>query len=334
MLKRLSKVLASISATAVVVIAVLTIATIVEQRYSSRIDLSSANADIYVIHDDSGAPITCYREGNRIALTTDDNGEIIGNRPITAQADMQRCIEVFKSGNLPFDPRNYIGRYEAGYISWEGTDFTNIHDWDLPNECESHYQFKEKSHPRIVDALGLVDTIEVTFAWTGTDSEWNTCFAARQQQIAEIDPSEFEIEIPENSHQTAVNDDSNEHLKTVAEPRPERDVETVMLNPSITNRVTSHLSWYSADIIRNGVLIKEDFVRPGDALILDTLDTASFRSLPTDGDQCATKLQLYEDELDEIAEQRSGWQLTYLLIVDEDTATLHRCSIPRIESAN
>ncbi|MYA60807.1 MAG: hypothetical protein F4X40_09720 [Chloroflexi bacterium] len=122
-------------------------------------------------------------------------------------------------------------------------------------------------------------------------------------------------------------------MNTAAEPEPEMDGATVMLNSSINDRVPSHLSWYSADIIRNGVLIKEDFVRPGDVLSLATLDTAAFRNLPTDGDECATILRLYADGVIEIAEQRSGWQLNYLLVADEDTATLHRCSIPRIESA-
>ena len=275
--------------------------------------------------------MTCHRDNSGFAVVTDEYDKILETAPISSGAELKMCIEAFEAGSLLFDPRNFIGRYEAGYVSWEGVDHENIFHWDVPDECAPHYQFKQKSHPWLIDALGLVDTVEVTFAWTGTDTEWDTCFAARVNEIYEIDPPEFEI--PENSQSDSAGGDSNKHLTAVAEPMPARGSETVMLNPSITNRVPSHLPWYSADIIRNGVLIREDYVRPGDMMSVGPLDASTFRNLPTDGDRCATILQLYADEIDEIAEQRPGWYLTYMVVTDEDSATLHRCSIPRIESA-
>ncbi len=117
-------------------------------------------------------------------------------------------------------------------------------------------------------------------------------------------------------------------LTTVALPDPELDGATVMLNPSITKPVPSHLPMYYADIIRNGVLIREDFVRPGDVIPVGPLDAFAVRNLPTDDDECATILQLYSDE---IAEQPPGWYLDYVLVIEEDTSTLHRCSIPEID---
>ena len=119
-------------------------------------------------------------------------------------------------------------------------------------------------------------------------------------------------------------------LTTVAEPGPGLNGATVTLNTSMTNPVPSKLTWYSADIIRNGVLISEDFVRPGDVMTVGPADTPIFRNLPTDSDECATILQLYPDEL---AEQRPGWYLVYIEVSDDDSSTVHRCSIPMLESA-
>ena len=189
MFRRLLKVLVSMTAVGAIIIALLIVVSVVGQKYQFSSTPSADNIDVLILRGDNDSPIQCHRDGNRFTLETNNDGEIIGIRPFTNQADMEHCIEAFKSGTLPFDPRNYIGRYEAGYISWEGTDFTNIYDWDLPQECEPHYQFKGKSHPWLIDALGLVDIIEVTFKWTGTDAEWETCFTARQKRIAEIDLS-------------------------------------------------------------------------------------------------------------------------------------------------
>ena len=134
----------------------------------------------YVFINNTGEVVQCYRDSNRFAVLTDENGEILSLQPVSSVAELKKCIEAFESGILPFDPRDYIGRYEAGYVSWQGFDHENIYDWDVPQECQPHYQFKQKSHPWLVDALGLVDTIEVTFEWTGTSTEWQTCFTARQ----------------------------------------------------------------------------------------------------------------------------------------------------------
>ncbi len=193
MLRRLKKVLLSITATATVIIALLIVVSVVSQSYQFGATTSKSNIDIYTLRSNSGEPIQCYRDSSGFTVLTDDNGGIFSIQPVTSGAELKRCVEAYKSGQLPFDPRNYIGMYEAGYISWEGTDFTNIYDWDLPGECAPYYEFKQKSHPWLVDALGLVDTIEVTFRWTGTDTEWLSCSTAREKEIAEIDLSELEI---------------------------------------------------------------------------------------------------------------------------------------------
>lgn len=128
---------------------------------------------------------------------------------------------------------------------------------------------------------------------------------------------------------TSTDDDVIAQVTTAIEPIQEGG-ETVMINLSISNRVPTHQSWYSADIIRNGVLIREDFVRPGDIISAGPADDPIFRHIPSDGDQCATILQLYEDEIDE---QSPAWYLTYIQIVDEASGTLRKCSIPRSDSA-
>ncbi len=193
MLRRLKKVLLSIAATATVIIALLIVVSVVGQNYQSGTNPSNSNIDIYTLRSNSEDPIRCHRDNSSITVITDDYGGNISIQPVNSGSELNLCVEAYKSGQLPFDPRNYIGIYEAGYISWEGTDLTSIHHWDLPDECNPHYQFKEKSHPWLVDALGLVDTIEVTFQWTGTDTEWQTCSTAREKEIAEIDLTELEI---------------------------------------------------------------------------------------------------------------------------------------------
>ena len=193
MLRRLKKVLVTMIATATVVVALLIVVSVVGQRYQFSSTPSVNNADILILHGDNEAPIQCYRDNNGVTIET-DNGHI--RAVMVGREGLERCIEAYKSGRIPFDPRNFVGKYEAGYTSWEGFDHENIYDWgSLPGECEPHYQFKEKSHPWLVDALGLVDTIEVTFKWTGTDSEWQSCYTAREKQIAEIDLSELEVTI-------------------------------------------------------------------------------------------------------------------------------------------
>ncbi|MXX93654.1 MAG: hypothetical protein F4Y63_09465 [Chloroflexi bacterium] len=196
MLRRLGKVIASITATAGIVIALLVVIAAVGQRHSSQLARSGANADIYVMSGYTGSPITCHRDNNGITIET-DNGQL--RAVMVGREGLEQCIEGYKSGRIPFDPRNYIGRYEAGYVIWEGVDHENIYHWGVPDECAPHYQFKQKSHPWLIDALGLVETIEVTFAWTGTDAEWGTCSVAREKQIAEIDLSEFEIATTDNA---------------------------------------------------------------------------------------------------------------------------------------
>lgn len=189
MLRRLLKVLASTTAVGAIIIALLIVISVVGQKYQFSSNPSVDNIDILILRGDNGASIQCHRDNNRITIET-DNDQL--RAVMVGREGLEQCIEAYRSGRLPFDPRNYIGRYEAGYTSWEGFDHENIYDWDsLPGECEPHYQFKEKSHPWIIDALGLVDTIDVTFQWTGTDAEWATCYAAREKQIAEIDLSEL-----------------------------------------------------------------------------------------------------------------------------------------------
>ena len=129
------------------------------------------------------------------------------------------------------------------------------------------------------------------------------------------------------THDDAIYDDAIVGLTTVAQPRPERG-ETVMLNASILNRVTIVEPWYSSDFIRNGVLISEEFVRPG---AVGEEDDSELSSLPNDGDECATILQLYADEINNIMQQR-GWYLVHIEIVDDDSVTLRRCSIPKADA--
>ena len=197
MRRRLIKVLASITATSAVIIALLIVVSVVGQRHQLSSTPSADNADILILHGDNEESIHCHRDNNKITIET-DNGQT--RAVMVGREGLEQCIEAYKSGRIPFDPRNYIGRYEAGYTSWEGFDHKNIYHWEsLPGECEPHYQFKEKSHPWLIDALGLVDTIEVTFKWTGTDADWQTCYTAREKQIAEIDLSELEIAITDNA---------------------------------------------------------------------------------------------------------------------------------------
>ena len=199
MLRRLKKVLLSTTALAAIMIALLIVVSVVGQRYRFSSTPSVDNIDIYTLHSDSGDPTTCHRDNSGFTIETNEDGEILNIQPISDQAAMEQCIEAFQSGELPFDPRNFIGHYEAGYVSWEGVDHENIYHWGIPGECAPHYQFKQKSHPWVMDAFGLVDTIEVTFAWTGTDAEWHTCFVARENEIAEIDLSDIEFEVTESS---------------------------------------------------------------------------------------------------------------------------------------
>lgn len=197
MFRRLLKVLASTTAVGAIIIALLLVVSVFGQRYQFSSNPSVDNIDILILRGDNGASIQCHRDNSGFTVLTDDNDEILLTQPVSSGAELKSCIEAYKSGRLPFDPRDFIERYEAGYVSWEGFDHENIYDWDsLPGECASHYQFKEKSHPWIIDALGLVDTIEVTFQWTGTDAEWATCYAAREKQIDEIDLSEIEVAFP------------------------------------------------------------------------------------------------------------------------------------------
>ena len=192
MLRRLKKVLLSTTATATVIFAFLIVVSVVGQSY--QFGTTPARSNITTFNTYIGKPIQCHRYSSDFIVVTDGNRGMFSLPLVSSESDLKRCVEAYKSGQLPFDPRNYIGKYEAGYISWEGTDFTNIYDWDLPDECNLHYEFKQKSHPWLMDALGLVDTIEVTFKWTGTDTEWLTCSAAREKEIAEIDLSELEID--------------------------------------------------------------------------------------------------------------------------------------------
>lgn len=193
MLRRLRKVLASIATLTAVIIALLIVVSVVGQRDQLDPTPSRSNADILILHVDNEEPTQCHRDNNGITIETDSDQL---RAVMVGREGLEQCIEAYKSGRIPFDPRNYIGRYEAGYISWEGFDHENIYDWrDVPDECAPHYQFESKSHPWLIDALGLVDTIEVTFQWTGTDTEWQTCYAAREKQIAEIDLSELEIAV-------------------------------------------------------------------------------------------------------------------------------------------
>ena len=198
MRKRLLKVVASMTATAAVIIALLIVVSVVGQRVQFSSTPSADNADILILRGDNEERIQCHRDSNGIMIETDDNDQF--RAVMVGHEGLEQCIEAYKSGRIPFDPRNYIGRYEAGYVSWEGFDHENIYHWEsIPAKCEPHYQFKGKSHPWLIDVLGLVDTIEVTFQWTGTDAEWQTCYAARERQIAEIDLSEIEVAIAESA---------------------------------------------------------------------------------------------------------------------------------------
>ena len=175
-----------------IVAVVLGVVAVVSQQNPFDLNSPDSRIDIYTLSSDDGNSITCHRNNNGITIET-HNGEI--RAVMVGREGLEQCIEAYKSGRIPFDPRNYIGIYEAGYISWEGIDHENIYHWSVPDECAPHYQFKQKSHPWIVDAFGLVDTIDVTFQWTGTDAEWATCYVAREKQVDEIDLSELEIAV-------------------------------------------------------------------------------------------------------------------------------------------
>ena len=205
MLRRLKKALLSIAATATFIVALLIVVSVVGQRYQFSTNPRSSNIDIYTLRNDDGSSFQCHRDNYSSIVLTEVDGGIFEIAPVADLIEIEQCIEAYKSGRLPFDPRDFIVRYEAGYVIWEGVDHKDIHHWSstgrwgLPGEeCASHYEFKEKSHPWLVDVLGLVDTIEVAFEWTGSDAEWQTCLAAREKRISELDLSEFKAAIAEN----------------------------------------------------------------------------------------------------------------------------------------
>ena len=125
-------------------------------------------------------------------INSDEDGDYLNYQWHGTQAQLDRCIEAINAMSDTFDERAYVGSYEAGYVAWDGFDPTDIHDWDLPDECQPHYVFKSKSHPWWIDYMGTVDYIDVTFEWVGTDTEWESCSVAREKQIAEIDPNQIE----------------------------------------------------------------------------------------------------------------------------------------------
>lgn len=112
---------------------------------------------------------------------------------------------------------------------------------------------------------------------------------------------------------------------TVADPVPELDGATVMLNPSVAKHLPTHLPMYSAEIIRNGVLVREDSVQQVNSRSLGPAEAPIFTKLSTYGDECETILSLYADE---IAEQFPGWRL--VAVVDENSTILPKCSIRRV----
>ena len=198
MLRRLKKALLSLTALTAFIVAFMIVVNVVEKSTRNEAVPSSTEIGIYSLRSDSGDRIECHRDNSVFTISTDDEGAFLKPQPISSRAEMQQCIEAYKSGQLPFDPRNHIGYYEAWFLSWEGFDHENIYHWGVPDECAPHYQFKQKNHSRLVDAMGLVNTIEVTFTWTGTDAEWETCLVAREIEIADIDLSELDVEITEN----------------------------------------------------------------------------------------------------------------------------------------
>ena len=205
MRRRLINVLVSMTAVTAIVAALLTVVAIA--GYQNRFDATPSDhlIDIYMLRNDDGSSLQCHRDNYSSIVLAELDGGIFEIEPVADLTEIERCIEAYKSERLPFDPRDFIGRYEAGYVIWEGVDHKDINHWSstgrwgLPvEECAPYYEFKEKSHPWLVDVLGLVDTIEVAFEWTGSDAEWQTCLAAREKRISELDLSEFKAAIAEN----------------------------------------------------------------------------------------------------------------------------------------
>ena len=188
MLKRLRKVLLSITALSASIVATFMIVALVALWDPFGFAPLDSEIGAVVMTGDNGERVICFRDNTGYTPITDDKGDITGFKLSADRSNFDQCIRVFKSGDLPFDPRNFIGTYEAGFISWEGFDHENIRHWPVPAECTPHYQFKGKSHPWYIDALGLVDYIEVTFEWTGTDADWGPCLDARETESVELDP--------------------------------------------------------------------------------------------------------------------------------------------------
>ena len=129
--------------------------------------------------------------------------------------------------------------------------------------------------------------------------------------------------------QPSIANDAISHATTVAYPYSERET-MVAYNPSIRNQSPIGTPWHTSDVIRNGVLVREDFVRPRGLDGVARSDNLTSRILPADGDECATILRLLEDEIDD---QPSGWYLVYVEVADYRSGTLRRCTIPRADAS-
>ena len=158
MLKRLLRVSLSIFAFAVIIFSLAIVASIIGDRFHP-----DGTFDIYNLSNDPQVPSECRRHVGDFTINSEEDGDYLDYQWLGTQAQLESCTEAINAMSGTFDERDYVGSYEAGYVTWVGFDPTDIHDWDLPDECQPHYVFKSKSHPWWIDYLGTVDYIDVTF---------------------------------------------------------------------------------------------------------------------------------------------------------------------------
>ena len=106
---------------------------------------------------------------------------------------------------------------------------------------------------------------------------------------------------------------------------------TVMYASSIPNRMAINDAWHSANIIRNGVLIRENRVHPAGLPRFGKDDEPAIRNIPTSSDVCASIIQELADEIN--IQKTAGWYVVSIEIVDDNSGTLRRCSIPLADAA-
>ena len=116
MLRRSIKVLASITATAAVIITVLIVATVAFPVDQSEFNSPNSVRANETVHSDTVDALWCERYVVAFTIETDDAGEIVGFKSATDPAEMQKCIEAFKDGRISFDPRDLGAKLRSGLL--------------------------------------------------------------------------------------------------------------------------------------------------------------------------------------------------------------------------